>query len=171
MGKPLRNRFLPLIVSLLATIVLFFVVDDFIHRVIVRSLLYASWFLTLLLGSIPQLVFWAAFIVSPWWSPVKLDPTQNQPAAGPDAHGTRSRARSYLVCITGEVRYTGVLQMALSARFKEIDLGCSVTRCWSEPSVKPGADREYVAVAATCDRGVFRGFLVNAFPHPAPSSP
>ena len=63
MGKPLRNRFLPLIVSLLATIVLFFVVDDFIHRVIVRSLLYASWFLTLLLGSVPQLVFWAAFIV------------------------------------------------------------------------------------------------------------
>jgi hypothetical protein len=59
----MRNRFLPLIVSLLATIALFFVVDDFIHRVIVSSLLYVSWFLTLVLGSIPQLVFWAAFIV------------------------------------------------------------------------------------------------------------
>jgi hypothetical protein len=47
---------------LLAT-VLIFVVEDFVRQVIVTPLLYASWFVTLVLGSLPQWVFWAAFVV------------------------------------------------------------------------------------------------------------
>lgn len=59
----MKNRFLPLILSLLLAAVLVFLVEDFVRQVIVTPLLYASWFVTLVLGSLPQWVFWVAFVV------------------------------------------------------------------------------------------------------------
>ncbi len=60
----MKNRFLPLMISLLVAIVLVFVVEDFVRQVIVIPLLYASWFLALVLGSLPQWVFWVVFVIT-----------------------------------------------------------------------------------------------------------
>ncbi len=59
----MRNRFVPLIVSLLIAVVLVFIVDDFIHQVIVDPLLYVVWFITVFISSLPQQVFWGVFIL------------------------------------------------------------------------------------------------------------
>jgi hypothetical protein len=60
----MKNRFLPLMISLFVAIVLVFVVEDFVRQVIVIPLLYASWFVTLVLGSLPQWVFWVVFVIT-----------------------------------------------------------------------------------------------------------
>jgi hypothetical protein len=59
----MKRRFLPLAASLLLTIVLVFVVEDFMRQVIVDPLLQVAWFITLVLGSIAQEIYWAIFIV------------------------------------------------------------------------------------------------------------
>jgi hypothetical protein len=59
----MKNRFLPLILSLLLAVVSVLVVEDFVRQVVVTPLLYVSWFVTLVLGSLPQWVFWVAFVI------------------------------------------------------------------------------------------------------------
>jgi hypothetical protein len=59
----MKRRFMPLAASLLLTIVLVFVVEDFLRKVIVDPLLQVAWFITLVLGSIAQEIYWAIFIV------------------------------------------------------------------------------------------------------------
>jgi hypothetical protein len=59
----MKRRFLPLVASLLLTVVLVFVVEDFIRQVIVDPLLQVAWFFTLVLGSIAQEIYWAIFII------------------------------------------------------------------------------------------------------------
>ncbi len=59
----MKSRFVPLIISLLLAAVLVFVVDDFVHNVIVAPLLYVAWIITLLLESVHQAIFWGVFIV------------------------------------------------------------------------------------------------------------
>ena len=59
----MKRRFLPLALSLLMAVILVFVVEDFVRQVIVTPILYVSWFVALVLGSLPQWVFWVAFVV------------------------------------------------------------------------------------------------------------
>lgn len=59
----MKRRFAPLTISLLLAVVLVFVIDDFVHDVIVAPLLYVAWIITLVLESVPQMVFWGVFIV------------------------------------------------------------------------------------------------------------
>jgi hypothetical protein len=59
-----KKRFLPLAISLLAAGVLAFVVEDFVQRALVAPLLYVFWFVALLFSSIPQVLYWAVFIIS-----------------------------------------------------------------------------------------------------------
>jgi uncharacterized membrane protein YccC len=59
-----KKRFLPLAISLLAASVLAFVVEGFIQRALVAPLLYVFWFITLLFSSVPQVLYWAAFIIT-----------------------------------------------------------------------------------------------------------
>lgn len=59
----MKNRFFPLIISLLLTGVLLFTVKDFMRYVIVEPLLYIVWFVSLVLGSLPQGIFWVIFII------------------------------------------------------------------------------------------------------------
>jgi len=54
--------FIPLILSLLLALVLVFIVEDFVQTVIVAPLLYAIWFVSLIVRSLPQGVLWAGFI-------------------------------------------------------------------------------------------------------------
>jgi hypothetical protein len=58
-----KNRFLPLIVSLLLASLLAFLVKDFVRQVIIGPLLYSLWYLTLFLKSLPEFFFWALFIL------------------------------------------------------------------------------------------------------------
>jgi len=57
------KTYLPLFLSLLFGLVLFFVVDDFVIDVLVIPFLWMVWFLSLLVRSIPQGVFWVVFIL------------------------------------------------------------------------------------------------------------
>jgi hypothetical protein len=58
------RRFVPLILFLLIAFVLVFVVDDFVQRVIVAPVLRAAWFVTVVVTSLPQFMFWGVFIVA-----------------------------------------------------------------------------------------------------------
>jgi hypothetical protein len=58
-----KRRYLPLALSLLIAVILVFVVEDFVRQVIVTPILYVSWFVALVVGSLPQWVFWVAFVV------------------------------------------------------------------------------------------------------------
>jgi hypothetical protein len=58
-----KRRYLPLALSLLMAVILVFVVEDFVRQVIVTPILYVSWFIALVVGSLPQWVFWVAFVV------------------------------------------------------------------------------------------------------------
>ena len=57
------KRFIPLIISIMLALVLFFLVEDFVRTVIIGPLLYVIWFVSLVVDSIPQGVIWAIFIL------------------------------------------------------------------------------------------------------------
>jgi len=58
-----KRRYLPLALSLLIAVILVFVVEDFVRQVIVTPVLYVSWFIALVVSTLPQWVFWVAFVV------------------------------------------------------------------------------------------------------------
>jgi hypothetical protein len=58
------RRFIPLLLFLVLAFVLVFVVDDFVQRVIVAPILRAAWFVTVVVTSLPQFIFWGIFIVA-----------------------------------------------------------------------------------------------------------
>ncbi|MCB9134092.1 MAG: hypothetical protein H6636_01610 [Anaerolineales bacterium] len=55
--------FIPLLLSLVFALVLVFLVDDFVHTVIVVPLFHVAWFVALVIRSLPQAVIWAGFIL------------------------------------------------------------------------------------------------------------
>ena len=57
------KTYLPLFLSLIFGLVLFFVVDDFVIDVLVIPFLWMVWFLSLLVRSIPQGIFWVVFVL------------------------------------------------------------------------------------------------------------
>ena len=59
----MKSRWLPLIVSLLLAGVLALLVDDLFYRLLVTPVLYVFWLVTLLLESVAQVLYWAAFIL------------------------------------------------------------------------------------------------------------
>lgn len=59
----MKRRFLPLVASLLLTVVLVILVEDFLRQVVVDPLLQVAWFVALVLGSIAQEIYWALFII------------------------------------------------------------------------------------------------------------
>lgn len=59
----MKNRWLPLIITLFVAVVLAFVVDDFVYKVLVAPLLYVLWFITLVLSNLSQVIYWGALIV------------------------------------------------------------------------------------------------------------
>ena len=59
----MRNRYTPLIIAALIAVVLFFVVDDFISRMIIGPALYVAWFISVFISSMPQQVFWGIFLL------------------------------------------------------------------------------------------------------------
>jgi hypothetical protein len=60
--KERLKAYIPLIITSLLTLVLFFLVDDFVARVLVQPVLDTLWFLSLAVRSIPQGVLWVAFL-------------------------------------------------------------------------------------------------------------
>ena len=59
----MKSRWLPLIVSLLLAGVLALLVDDLFYRLLISPALYVFWLVTLLLESVAQVLYWAAFIL------------------------------------------------------------------------------------------------------------
>lgn len=59
----MKNRLLPLLICLLLTSVFVFAIKDFVREVIIKPLLYAAWFIGLVLDSLPEMLLWAAFIL------------------------------------------------------------------------------------------------------------
>ncbi len=57
------SRPLPLVIVLIATLVLAILVRGFVETVIVAPILYLGWYLSLLLRSVPEAVFWVLFIL------------------------------------------------------------------------------------------------------------
>ena len=57
------KRFIPLVVFVVLSVVLYVVVDDFVQQMLVKPVLYVSWLVAFLLGSLPQLLFWIVFII------------------------------------------------------------------------------------------------------------
>jgi hypothetical protein len=57
-----KKRYLPLVISLLAAGVLAFVVEDFVRQALVAPLLYVVWLIAQLFSSVPQVLYWGAFI-------------------------------------------------------------------------------------------------------------
>lgn len=62
-NKDRLKPYIPLAISLLMGLVLFFLTEDFIVTVILLPLLHVIWFLSLIAQSIPQGVLWAIFII------------------------------------------------------------------------------------------------------------
>ena len=62
-NKNQLKTYLPLIFSLMSELVLFFLVDDFVREVLIKPILWLVWFLSLLIRSIPQGIFWVGFIL------------------------------------------------------------------------------------------------------------
>lgn len=62
-NKKSLKPYLPLIFSLLLGLFLFFLVEDFFNTFIIRPLLYAVWFVYLVIQSIPQVLIWFGFIL------------------------------------------------------------------------------------------------------------
>lgn len=62
-NKNQLKTYLPLIFSTLLGLVLFFLVNDFVREVLIKPILWLVWFLSLLIRSIPQGVFWVVFIL------------------------------------------------------------------------------------------------------------
>jgi len=62
-NKKKLTPYIPLILSLLLALVLFFIVEDFVKMVVVRPLLYVIWFVSLIMQSIPQEAIWIGFIL------------------------------------------------------------------------------------------------------------
>ena len=58
----MRNRYLPLIVVALVTVALGLWVRDFVAQVILEPILYLTWFTSLVIRSLPQLLFWGLFV-------------------------------------------------------------------------------------------------------------
>lgn len=61
-----KNRlkaYIPLIFSAIFGLVLFFLVDNFVVKVLVQPLLGLVWLLSLVLRSLPQGVLWAGFVI------------------------------------------------------------------------------------------------------------
>ncbi len=63
LNKKKLKPYIPLILSLLLAVILFFIVEDFVKTVIVKPFLYVIWFFSLILQSIPQEAIWVGFIV------------------------------------------------------------------------------------------------------------
>jgi hypothetical protein len=57
------KSFIPLILTSLLALILFFLVRDFLRTVIITPMLYVSWFITLIAGSISQGMVWVVFIL------------------------------------------------------------------------------------------------------------
>lgn len=57
------KAYIPLIFSAIFALVLFFLVDNFVVKVIVQPLLGLVWFLSLVVRSLPQGVLWAGFVI------------------------------------------------------------------------------------------------------------
>lgn len=62
-NKKRFKSYIPLFLSLLGGLILFFLVDDFVVTVIVLPLLRVFWFLSLVVQSIPQDIIWVGFIL------------------------------------------------------------------------------------------------------------
>jgi hypothetical protein len=61
-NKKRLKPYIPLMISLFLGLVLFFVVEDFLVKVIVQPLLRVIWFVSLIVQSLSQGVLWAGFI-------------------------------------------------------------------------------------------------------------
>jgi energy-coupling factor transporter transmembrane protein EcfT len=61
-NKKRLKPYIPLMISLLFGLVLFFLVEDFLVRVIVQPLLRVVWFVSLIVQNLPQGVLWGGFI-------------------------------------------------------------------------------------------------------------
>jgi len=59
----MTHRLFPLAVALTITIILIFLVQDFVREVIVAPLLYIFWISTLVVRSLPQAIFWIIFVL------------------------------------------------------------------------------------------------------------
>ena len=57
------KRFIPLIITLLIALFLFFLVKDFLRTVILVPLLYVIWFVVLVVESLPQGVIWGGLLL------------------------------------------------------------------------------------------------------------
>jgi hypothetical protein len=88
-NRKVLTRYIPLLLSLLAGLVLFFLVDDFFLKVVVRPLLWVVWFLSLLLQSVPQDVLWLFFILAMFLFSVAS--FRKEKASGPLARQVPSR--------------------------------------------------------------------------------
>jgi hypothetical protein len=55
--------FIPLILTLLLALVLFFLVEDFLRSVLIGPLLYVAWLVSLVAESLPHTVIWAGFLL------------------------------------------------------------------------------------------------------------
>jgi hypothetical protein len=60
--KQLRP-YIPLVVSLLLGLVLFYLVDDFVVNIIILPLMKVVWFLSLIVQSLPQAVIWIVSVL------------------------------------------------------------------------------------------------------------
>ena len=57
------SPFIPLILTLLLALVLFFSVEDFLRSVLIGPLLYVAWFVSLIAESLSHAVIWAGFLI------------------------------------------------------------------------------------------------------------
>ena len=59
----MTKRLLPLFIFGVFAVVLYFLIDDFVQQMIIKPVLHVAWLVVFVLESLPQGLFWLAFIV------------------------------------------------------------------------------------------------------------
>ena len=59
----MSKRLVPLFIFGVFAIVLYFLVDDFVQQMIIRPVLHVAWLVLFVIESLPQGLFWLAFII------------------------------------------------------------------------------------------------------------
>ena len=59
----MKKRLLPLLIFVVVASILYLLVDDFVQQMLVKPILHAAWLTVFVLESLPQVLFWFAFVV------------------------------------------------------------------------------------------------------------
>jgi len=59
----MKKRLVPLLIFGVVAIILYFLIDDFVQQMLIKPILHVAWVIIFVLESLPQALYWLAFII------------------------------------------------------------------------------------------------------------